>query len=84
MFYINQNIACKKMETFQFASTIEIVTLGINLKQKLLIFGTYKPPNIKNDSFLNELYSEITFFNSLFKNFVLLGGLNIVRHNTTA
>ena len=68
------------METFQFASTIEIVTLGINLKQKLLIIGTYKPPNIKNDSFLNELYSEITFFNS----FVLLGGLNIVRHNTTA
>ena len=56
MFYINQNIPCKKIEAFQFASSIEILTLEINLgKEKLLIFGTYKTPNINNSSFLNEL-----------------------------
>ena len=83
MFYINQNIPCKKIETFQFTSSIEILTLEINLgKEKLLIFGTYKPPNINNSSFLNELYNAITFYSTLYKNCVLLGDLNIVRDNT--
>ena len=83
MFYINQNIPCKKIETFQFTSSIEILTLEINLgKEKLLIFGTYKPPNINNSSFLNELYNAITFYSTLYKNCVLLGDFNIVRDNT--
>ena len=39
MFYINQNIPCKKIETFQFTSSMEILTLEINLgKGKLFIF----------------------------------------------
>ena len=58
MFYIDQNIPCKKIETFQFTSSLEILTLEINLgKEILLIFSTYKPPNVKNDSFLNELWN---------------------------
>ena len=57
MFYINQNIPCKKIETFQFSSSIEILTLEINLGKDQLIFGTYKPPSINNSSFLNELYN---------------------------
>ena len=52
MFYINQNIPCEKTETFQFTSSIEMLTLEINLgKEKLLIFGTFKPRNINNSSF---------------------------------
>ena len=40
MFYINRDITSKKVETFQFISSIEILTLEINLgKEKLLIFG---------------------------------------------
>ena len=31
MFHINQNIPCKKIETFQFTSSIKILTLEINL-----------------------------------------------------
>ena len=73
MSYINQNIPCKKIETFQFTSSIEILTLEINLgKEKLLIFGTYKPPNINNSSFLNELYNAITFYSTLYKNCALV------------
>ena len=83
MSYINQNIPCKKIETFQFTSSIEILTLEINLgKEKLLVFGTYKPPNINNSSFLNELYNAITFYSTLYKNCALLGDLTIVRDNT--
>ena len=48
IFYINQNIPCKKVETFQFTSSIEILTLEINL-------GKEKLPNIDNSSSLNEL-----------------------------
>ena len=52
MFYINRNIPCKKIETFQFKSSIEILTLEINLvKEKLLIFGTYKAPKHKQNFF---------------------------------
>ena len=83
MFYINQNIPCKRIETFQFTSSIEILTLETNLgKEKLLIFGTYKPPNINNSSFLNELYNAITFYSTLYKSCVLLGDLNIARDYT--
>ena len=58
MFYINQNISCKKIENFQLTSSIEILTLEINLgKEKLLNLCTYKPPNINNSSFLNEQYT---------------------------
>ena len=83
MFYINQNIPFKKIETFHFTFSIEILTLEINLgKEKLLIFDTNKPPNINNGSFLNELYNVITFYSTWNKNCVLLGDLNIVRDNT--
>ena len=51
-------------------------------KEKLLIFGTYKPPNINNSAFLNELYNAITFYSTLNKSCVLLGDLNLVRDNT--
>ena len=82
-FYIYQNNPCKKTETFQFTSSIEILTLEINLgKEKLLIFDTYKPPNINNSSFLNELYNAITLYCTLYENCVLFRDLNIVRDNT--
>ena len=82
MFYINQNIPCKKIETFQFTSSIEILTLEINLgKEKQLIFGIYKPPNVNKNSYLNELYNAITFYSTLYKHCVLLVDLNIVRDN---
>ena len=51
-------------------------------KEKLLIFSIYKPPNINNSTFLNELYNVTTFYSTLYKNCVLLGDLNIVRDNT--
>ena len=83
MFYINRNIPCKKIGTFQFTSCTEIPTLEINLgKEKLLIFGTYKPPNMNNSSFLNQLYNATTFYSTLYKNSILLGDLNIVPGNT--
>ena len=60
-----------------------MLALEINLgKKNLLIFGTYKPLNINNSYFLNELYKTITFYSSLYKSCVLLGDLNIVRDNT--
>ena len=74
MFYVNQNIPCKKIQTFQFTSSIQILTLEINLgKEKLLILGTYKSPNINNSSFINELYNAITFYSTLYKNCFALG-----------
>ena len=83
MLYINQNIPCKKIETFQFRSAVEILTLEINLgKEKLLTFGTYKSPNINNSSLLNEIYNASTFYSTLYKDCVLLRDLNIVRDNT--
>ena len=33
-------------------------------------------------SFLNELYNSIALYKTLYKNYVLLGDLNIVRNNT--
>ena len=71
MFYINQNIPCKKIETFQFTSSMEILTLEIILGKKRLIFGTYKTPKHKQ-----------WFFHKWATKIVLLGDLNLVRDNT--
>ena len=69
--------------TFQCASFIEITTLEINLcKEKLLIFDTYKTPNINNGSILNGFYRARTFYNALNKYCVLFDDFNIVRDNT--
>ena len=38
MFYINQKIRCKKIETFQFALSIEILMLKINIRKKTVNF----------------------------------------------
>ena len=44
MFYIKRNIPCKKIETFQLTSSIEILTLEKNLgKEKLLILTHINP-----------------------------------------
>ena len=73
----------QKKETFQSASFIEITKLEINLrKENLLIFDTYKIPNLNNGSTLNELYSARTFYDALNKNCALLDDLNIVRDDT--
>ena len=43
MFFINQNIPCRKLETYQFASRnthVREINPGI---EKLLIFVTHKP-----------------------------------------
>ena len=41
MFYINQSIPCKKIETFKFTFSIEILTLEINKgKEKPWIVNT--------------------------------------------
>ena len=83
MFYIKRNIPCKKIETFQLTSLYRNTNVrDKSRKRKTVDFDTYKPPNINNSSFLNELYNTITFDSTLYKNCVLLGDLNIVRDNT--
>lgn len=47
----------------------------------MLIFGTYKPSNINDCSFLNELYNAVTFYNTFYKNCVFLSNLDIVLDN---
>ena len=47
---------CKKTESLQLTRSTEMLKLEIILeKEKLLNFGTYKPSNIDNSSFLNKL-----------------------------
>ena len=89
IFCVNQNIRCRKLETFQFESSVDILTLEINLGKGKL-FGKCKPSNINNGFFLNELYNEIAFYNTTMqllstalctKNCILLGDLSIVHDN---
>ena len=64
VFYINQDIPCKMVTSFDFAQNMEVLLIEINLNHsKFLIIGVYKPPSINNEIFLNELGAAISYYN---------------------
>ena len=49
IFYVNQDIPCKTINTFNFPNTLEVLPLEISLRKKyMLMIGCYKPPS-RND-----------------------------------
>ena len=84
MFFVNENIPCKKMDSFKFDSTTEVLTLEVNLtKQKLLVLGIYKPPAKDTDTFLNELSNAISFYKATYDDVLLIGDFNMTLENVS-
>ena len=64
--------------SFDFTQNMEVLLIEINLNHsKFLIIGVYKPPSINNEIFLNELGDAISYYSTMYDNFLLLGDFNI-------
>ena len=49
IFYVNQDIPCKTINTFNFPNSLEVLPLEISLRKKYMLkIGCYKPPS-RND-----------------------------------
>ena len=72
MFYINQDIPCKMVTSFDFTQNMEVLLIEINLNySKFLIIGVYKPPSINNEIFLNKLGDAISYYSTMYDNFFI-------------
>lgn len=82
MFYIKQNIPCRRVGAFLFACSVEILTIEINLGKEKVNFCHVYTPWHKQWLFSKWAWQDNYFLRSLYKNCVLLGYLNIVRDKT--
>ena len=77
MFYVNENIPCRKLSPAQNDSNFAIIFLEITLRnRKWLLIGLYKPPGQKEKGFLENLNSILNKFISKYENITLIGAFN--------
>ena len=51
IFYVNEYIPCKTINTFNFPNSLEVARLEINFREKKLVIGCYKPPSLNDEYF---------------------------------
>ena len=62
VFYVNQDIPCKTINTFNFPNSLKVLPLEINLRKKyILMIGCYKPSSLNDEYFLDELHGAFKF-----------------------
>ena len=77
MFYVNENIPCRKLSPEQNDSNFEIIFLEITLRnRKWLLIGLYKPPGQKEKGSLENLNSILNKYISKYENIILIGYFN--------
>ena len=81
-FYVNQDLSCKIVNTYNFSTNIEILTIELVLtKRKWLILGLYKTPSLRSEIFISEVTKALTFYSEKYDNILLMGDFNITPEN---
>ena len=82
LFYVNQNLNCKIVNTHCFPTEIEILPLELALtKTKWLILGLYKTPFLRSEIFISEVIKVLTFYREIYDNILQMGDLNMAPEN---
>ena len=62
IFYMNKDIPCQTINTYNFPNSFEVLPLEINLRnKKILVIGCYKPLSLNVEYFLDQLHDAISF-----------------------
>ena len=78
LLYVHEDIPGKMITTFTFAKDLEILVIEFTIsKKKWLLYGIYKPPNVSNTYFLEEIQNSLNFFYSHYENIILVGDFNM-------
>ena len=82
MFYVNQNLNSKIVNTYNFPTDIEILPLELALtKRKWLILDLYKTPSLKSGFFISEVTKALTFYSEKYDNILLKDDFNVTPEN---
>ena len=78
MCYVNQDLNCKIVSTYNFPFNIEILPLELALtKRKWLILGLFKTPSSRSEIFISEVTKALTFYREKYNNILLMGDFNM-------
>ena len=81
LFYVNQDLNCKIVNTYNFPTDIEILPLELALtKRKWLILGLYKMPSLRSENFISKVKT-LTFYSEKYDNILLMGDFNMTPEN---
>ena len=81
-FYVNQDLNCKIVNTYNFPTDIEILHLELALtKRKWLILVLYKTPSLRSEIFISEVTKALTFYSEKYDNILLMGDFNMTPEN---
>ena len=75
--YVNENIPSCKLNEHTLPDDIEIMCVELNLKkQKWVLIGLYRPPNMNERYFLDHLSRVIDYYSTKYDRIVIMGDFN--------
>ena len=78
LMYVNENITSRLLKSHDTPEEIEILCVEINLrKQKWVVLGIYRPPNINDAFFCKHLSRVIDCYSKKYDNFIIMGDFNL-------
>ena len=82
MFYVNENLPCKKGLTTKIDNLTETIFLEVNLQSfKWLFLGCYKPPSQNEEFYISNLSKTINEFPAKYDKILLMGDFNLTTEN---
>ena len=82
LFYVNEDLNCKIVNTYNFPTDIEIPSPELALtKRKWLILGLYKKPSLRSEFFISEVAKALTFCTEKCDNTLLMNDFNMTPEN---
>ena len=76
--YINQNLPSRLLKKHTIPDDIEIICVEINLKkQKWVVIGIYRPPNMNEKYFIDHLSRVIDLYSKGYDRIIVMGDFNL-------
>ena len=82
LFYVNQDLNCKIVDTYNFPTYIEILPLELALtKRKWFILGLYETRSLRSEILILEVSKTLSFYSEKYNNMLLMGDFNMTPEN---
>ena len=77
LMYVNENIPSRTLNEHTLPNDVEIMCVELNLrKQKWVVMGVYRPPNMNERYFLDHLSRVIDYYSRKYDRVVIMGDFN--------
>ena len=78
LIYVREDIPSKQLSKHTFKDGIEGIFFELNLnKYKVLLLGTYRPPNQEKDYFFRSISNSLDLYLGNYERFIMIGDFNV-------